>query len=166
MPPESIKALAKVSERVNLPVATGERLHTRYEFDEVFERQAADVIQPDIMNSGGLLEIRKLAATAETHYVLVAPHNVGGPVATAANLQLAACVPNFKIQEHFNDFADAWVLEAAPGLPSVGDDGCFGVPTAPGLGVEVDWDFVAEHPREAVRFDLFTEGWEKREARR
>jgi galactonate dehydratase len=166
VPPESIKALAKVSERVNLPVATGERLHTRYEFDEVFERQAADVIQPDIMNSGGLLEIRKLAATAETHYVLVAPHNVGGPVATAANLQLAACVPNFKIQEHFNDFADAWVLDAAPGLPRVGDDGCFGVPTAPGLGVEVNWDFVAEHPREAVRFDLFAEGWEKRGARR
>jgi galactonate dehydratase len=166
VPPENLKALAKVSQRVDVPVATGERLHTRYEFRELFERQAADVIQPDVMNSGGLLEIRKLAATAETHYVLVAPHNVGGPVATAANLQLAACVPNFKIQEHFNDFADSWVLDAAPGLPAVEDDGCFAVPTAPGLGVEVDWDFVAEHPREAVSFDLFAEGWEKREARR
>jgi galactonate dehydratase len=166
VPPENLKALQKVSERVNIPVATGERLHTRYEFTELFERQAADVIQPDIMNSGGLLEARKLAATAETHYVLVAPHNVGGPVATAANLQLAACVPNFKIQEHFNDFADAWVRDVAPGLPELGADGCFPVPEAPGLGVELDWEAVAEHPREAVRFDLFAEGWEKREARR
>jgi galactonate dehydratase len=149
-----------------VPVATGERMHTRFEYRELFELQAADVIQPDLMHSGGLLEVRKLAATAETHYVLVAPHNVGGPVATALNLHLAACVPNFKIQEHFNDFADSWVLEAAPGLPPVEADGCFAVPTAPGLGVEVNWDFVAEHPREAVAFDLFAEGWEKREARR
>jgi galactonate dehydratase len=166
VPPENLKALQKVSERVNLPVATGERLHTRYEFRELFERQAADVIQPDIMHSGGILEIRKLAATAETHYVLVAPHNVGGPVATAANLQLAACVPNFKIQEHFNDFADSWVREVAPGLPEIGEDGCFPLPEGPGLGVQIDWDAVAEHPREAVSFDLFAEGWEKREARR
>ena len=166
VPPENLKALQKVSERVNIPIATGERLHTRYEFTELFERQAADVIQPDIMHSGGILEIRKLAATAETHYVLVAPHNVGGPVATAANLQLAACVPNFKIQEHFNDFADAWVREVAPGLPEIGEDGCFPVPEGPGLGVQIDWDAVAEHPREAVSFDLFAEGWEKRDARR
>jgi galactonate dehydratase len=166
VPPENLKALQKVSERVNIPVATGERLHTRYEFTELFERQAADVIQPDIMHSGGILEIRKLAATAETHYVLVAPHNVGGPVATAANLQLAACVPNFKIQEHFNDFADARVREVAPGLPEIGEDGCFPVPEGPGLGVQMDWDAVAEHPPEAVSFDLFAEGWEKREAPR
>ena len=94
------------------------------------------------------------------------PRTIGGPVATAANLHPDACTPNFKIQEHFNDFADAWVLDLAPGLPAVGDDGCFAVPTAPGLGVRVDWDAVAEHPREAVRFDLFAEGWERREARR
>jgi galactonate dehydratase len=166
VPPENLRALAKVAARVAIPVATGERLHTRYDFRELFELQAADVIQPDITHVGGLWETRKLAATAETSYVLVAPHNVGGPVATAANLHLAACTPNFKIQEHFNDFADAWVREVAPGLPEVGDDGCFPVPDAPGLGVRVDWDAVAEHPREKIHFDLDAEDWQFREARR
>ena len=141
VPPENLRALAKVSERVAIPVATGERLHTRYDFRELFELQAADVVQPDI-----------------TH--------VGGPVATAANLHLAACTPNFKIQEHFNDFADAWVRDVAPGLPEVGDDGCFPMPGAPGLGVRVDWDAVAEHPRENVHFDLNAPDWQFREARR
>jgi galactonate dehydratase len=166
VPPENLRALAKVAARANIPVATGERLHTRYDFRELFELQAADVIQPDITHVGGIWETRKLAATAETGYVLVAPHNVGGPVATAANLHLAACTPNFKIQEHFNDFADAWVRDLAPGLPEVGDDGCFPVPTAPGLGVRVDWDAVAEHPRENVHFDLEAPDWHKRQARR
>jgi galactonate dehydratase len=166
VPPENLKALAKVAERVALPIATGERIHTRHEYVELFERQAADVVQPDIGHFGGLLETKKLAAMADCHYALLAPHNVAGPVATAANLHLAACTTNFKIQEHFNDFADSWVRDVAPGLPEVGDDGCFPVPTAPGLGVRIDWDAVAEHPRQPVRFDLFAEGWERREARR
>jgi galactonate dehydratase len=165
VPPENLRALAKVSARVNVPVATGERLHTRYDFRELFELQAADVIQPDITHLGGIWETRKLAATAETGYVLVAPHNVGGPVATAANLHLAACTPNFKIQEHFNDFADAWVRDLAPGLPEVGEDGCFPLPESPGLGVRIDWDAVAEHPRENVDFDLEAPDWHKRQAR-
>jgi galactonate dehydratase len=167
VPPENPKALAKVATRVNVPVATGERIHSRFEFRELLELQAADVLQPDVAHFGGILETRKLAATAETHYVLVAPHNVCGPVATAASLHLAACTPNFKIQEHFNDFADPWVRDVAPGLPAVDpDDGCFPVPTAPGLGVTIDWDVVAEHPREDVHFNLFEPGWERRDARR
>ncbi|MGH8883514.1 MAG: mandelate racemase/muconate lactonizing enzyme family protein, partial [Stackebrandtia sp.] len=88
VPPENLQALAKVSERVRVPVATGERIHDRTEFRELFQRQAADIIQPDIGHFGGILETHKVAATAETHYVLVAPHNVGGPVLTAANLHL------------------------------------------------------------------------------
>jgi galactonate dehydratase len=162
VPPENLEALAKVARRVSIPVATGERIHTRYDFRELFALQAADVLQPDITHFGGLLETRKLAATAETHYLLMAPHNVCGPVATAANLHLAACTPNFTIQEHFNDFADAWVRDVAPGLPEIGDDGCFPVPTAPGLGVTLDWDAAAEHPREAVRFTPFAEDWHRR----
>ncbi|EIF01040.1 mandelate racemase/muconate lactonizing enzyme family protein [Saccharomonospora glauca] len=161
VPPENLKALAKVAAQVDAPVATGERIHERAEFRELFELQAADVIQPDIGHLGGILETRKLAATAETHFVLVAPHNVGGPVLTMANLHLAACTPNFKIQEHFNDFADEHVKRAAPGLPPV-EDGYFALPTAPGLGVELDTDFVAEHPFQAARFDLFAEDWQFR----
>jgi galactonate dehydratase len=166
VPPENLQALAKVARRVSAPVATGERMHTRYDFVELFRLQAADVVQPDITNFGGLLETRKLAATAETHYVLLAPHNVGGPISTAAALHLAACTPNFKIQEHFNDFADPWLSEVEPGLPQVDSEGRFPLPTAPGLGVEIDWDAASEHPRERVHFDLFEQGWERREARR
>jgi galactonate dehydratase len=165
VPPENLKALAKVSERVNIPVATGERIHVRGEFRELFELQAADIVQPDIAHFGGILETRKLAATAETHYVLIAPHNVCGPVATAANLHLAACTPNFKIQEHFNDFADNWIFDVVKGLPEVDPaDGCFPLPHEPGLGVSIDWDAVAEHPPQSVNFDLFKDGWQRREA--
>jgi galactonate dehydratase len=158
VPPENLKALAKVAEHTPLPIATGERIHDRLEFRELFELQAAGIIQPDIGHIGGILETRKLAATAETHYVLVAPHNVGGPVLTAANLHLAACTPNFKIQEHFNDFADEEVKQAALGLPEV-RDGYFDLPTAPGLGVEFDAEFVAERPSEGAHFDLFAKDW-------
>src|SRR5947209_3877976 len=134
VPPDNLKALARVSAQSPIPIATGERIHVRGEFRELFELQAADVVQPDIGHFGGIGEVRKLAATAETHYVLVAPHNVGGPVLTAANLHLAACTPNFKIQEHFNDFADTWIHEVVTGLPQVDPaDGCFPLPDQPGL---------------------------------
>ena len=163
VPPENLKALAKVAKKTTLPIATGERIHDRIEFRELFESQAADIIQPDIGHLGGILETRKLAAAAETHYVLVAPHNVGGAVLTAANLHLAACTPNFKIQEHFNDFADEEVKHAAPGLPEV-VDGHFALPAAPGLGVELDLDFVAEHPSQGAHFDLYAKDWHFRGA--
>jgi galactonate dehydratase len=158
VPPENLKALAKVARHTPLPIATGERVHDRLEFRELFEQQSVDVIQPDIGHIGGILEVRKLAATAEAHYVMVAPHNVGGPVLTAANLHLAACTPNFKIQEHFNDFADEEVKQAAPGVPEV-RDGAFDLPTAPGLGVDLDVDFVAERPSQGAHFDLYAQDW-------
>ena len=158
VPPENLRALAKVARKVNLPVATGERIHNRFEFRELFELQAADVVQPDPSMCGGLSETRKIASWAEAYYVLVAPHNVGGPVSTAACLHLAATVPNFKIQEHFNDFAEEWVKEAAPGNPEV-VNGYFALPPGPGLGVTLNEDFVREHPRGEFTFDLFEEDW-------
>jgi galactonate dehydratase len=164
VPPENLAALAKVAAKTNLPIATGERIHDRIEFRELFEAQSADIIQPDIGHLGGIAETRKLAATAETHYVLVAPHNVGGPVLTAANLHLAACTPNFKIQEHFNDFADEEVKQAAPGVPEV-VDGYFALPTAPGLGVELNVDFVKQRPRQGAHFDLYADDWHFRGTR-
>jgi galactonate dehydratase len=165
VPPENLKALALVSRGTTIPVATGERIHTRYDYRELFERQAAAIIQPDITHLGGILETRKLAATAETHYLLVAPHNVGGPISTAANLHFAACTVNFKIQEHFNDFADAYVKDVAPGNPEV-VDGYFALPEGPGLGVTLDLHAAAEHPRQEVNFDLYAEDWHRRGARR
>jgi galactonate dehydratase len=163
VPPENLRALAKVARKVNVPVATGERIHNRFEFRELFELQAADVIQPDPSMCGGILETKKIAAWAEAYYVLVAPHNVGGPVSTAACLHLAATVPNFKIQEHFNDFAEEWVKEVAPGNPEV-VDGYFALPEGPGLGVTFNEELVHEHPRAEVHFDLFAEDWHLRGA--
>ncbi|HEX3778833.1 MAG TPA: mandelate racemase/muconate lactonizing enzyme family protein [Pseudonocardiaceae bacterium] len=163
VPPENLKALAKVAAHTEIPIATGERMHTRYDYRELFESQAADIIQTDITHSGGLWEAKKLAGTAETHYLLMAPHNVGGPISTAANLHLAASTVNFKIQEHFNDFADPFVFECEPGLPAV-VDGYFPLPTEPGLGIGIDHAALARHPRQAVNFNLFRSGWELREA--
>jgi galactonate dehydratase len=163
VPPENLAALEKVARRVSIPVATGERIHVRHEFRELLERQAADVIQPDVTTVGGILEARKIAAWAESHYVLVAPHNVGGPISTAAALHLAACTPNFKIQEHFNDFAEAHVKLAAPGNPEV-VDGDFAVPAGPGLGVTLDEDVVRAHPMRELHFDLFADDWHFRQA--
>ncbi len=164
VPPENLRALRDVREAV-LPlgatVATGERLHTPYEYRELFDLQAADVIQPDPTHFGGILNTKKLAATAESHYILVAPHNVGGPVSTAVSLHLAACTHNFKIQEHFNDFADQYVKDAAPGVPKV-IDGYFALMDGPGLGVELDEDVIAAHPRQETHFNLFADDWHRR----
>lgn len=153
-----------MAEKVDLPIATGERIHDRIEFRELFESQAADIIQPDVGHIGGILETRKLAATAETHYTLIAPHNVGGSVLTAASLQVAGCTPNFKILEHFNDFADADIKKVVKGAPAVDPaTGCFELSDAPGLGVELDVDAAAEFPQQQARFDLWADGWEKRQ---
>jgi galactonate dehydratase len=165
VPPDNLKALRKVADRVSIPIATGERIHVRHEFRELFELQAADVVQPDLTMCGGINETRKIASWAESYYVLVAPHNVGGPVSTAAALHLAAATPNFKIQEHFNDFSEAFVKEAAPGNPEI-DDGFFPLPDGPGLGVTIDEDLIAEHPRSAVHFNLFQDDWQYRQALR
>lgn len=163
VPPENLAALKRTAEKVSIPVATGERLHTRYDYRTLFELQAADIIQPDITQCGGLLETKKLAAWAEIYYVLVAPHNVGGPVSTAAALHFAASTPNFKIQEHFNDFAEEWVKAAAPGNPEV-VDGYFALPQGPGLGVRLNLDVISEHPQQRIFFNLFAENWHFRQA--
>ena len=166
VPPENLAAQKKAADAIaplGIPVATGERLHTMYEYRELFELQACDIIQPDITHFGGILNTKKLAAWAEAYYVLIAPHNVGGPISTAAALNLAACTPNFKIQEHFNDFAEAYVKEAAPGNPEI-EDGYFALPTGPGLGVTLDEDVVAANPRRRVHFNLFAEDWHRRSA--
>ncbi|HLZ60942.1 MAG TPA: mandelate racemase/muconate lactonizing enzyme family protein [Ktedonosporobacter sp.] len=165
VPPENLAALKKVSDKITLPIATGERIHTRYDYRQLFELQAADIIQPDITHFGGLLETKKLAAWAESYYMLVAPHNVGGPVSTAAALHLAASTPNFKIQEHFNDFAEEWVKAAAPGNPEV-IDGYFALPQGPGLGIKLNEEIIREHPQQQINFNLFAENWHRRQAQR
>lgn len=163
VPPDNPNGLAWVAARAGVPVAAGERTHVRPEFRELFERQAVDIVQPDITMCGGLWEARKISAWAESYQVLVAPHNVGGAISTAAALHLAACTPNFTIQENFNDFSEDYVLAAAPGNPGVAD-GHFALPVGPGLGVTLDRAVVAGHPRRTLYFDLHSKDWQLRQA--
>ena len=162
VPPDNLAALAKASESINIPVATGERLHNKFEYRELINLQAADILQPDITQTGGFLETKKIAAIGDMCYMLVAPHNVGGPVSTATSLHFSACTPNFKIQEHFNDFSEAWVKEAATGCPEV-IDGYFSLPNGPGLGMTLNEDLIAEHPYREGAFNLWEDDWHRRQ---
>jgi galactonate dehydratase len=165
VPPDNPEAMAKAAAKIRLPIATGERLHSRFEVRRLLELGAVDVLQTDITESMGLLESKKIAAMADASYVTFAPHNVGGPVSTATCLHLAACTTNFVIQEHFNDFVDSWVKQAAsgPGYPEV-VDGYFALPGGPGLGVELNEDFIREHPpKDGTSFNLFQKDWHLRQ---
>ena len=119
------------------------------------------MIQPDITHPGGILETKKLAAQADSYYVMLAPHHVGGQISTAAALHLAACTTNFRIQEYFNDFADPWPKEVVTGLPEV-VDGYFSLPERPGLGLKLNLDMARAHPKQEVHFNLYAGGWQKR----
>ena len=142
--PENVDTLARVAQSTSIPVATGERLFTRWGFREVLEKQAAAILQPDLCHCGGIFEARKIAAMAEVYYAAMAPHNPLGPISLAACLQLDACIPNFLLQEH-PGMADGWDLgQGYLTSPFVVDQGYIAVPEAPGLGVEVDEAVVRE----------------------
>ncbi len=144
VPPENIDALAEVKRAVRVPIATGERLVTRHQFREVFEKQAAHVVQPDLCHCGGLLEAKKIAAMAEAWYMGVAPHNPLGPVANAAALHFALSTPNFLIQEDMlSDVPWRWEVVRS----SLKTESGYWLPgEAPGLGIEVDEKAAARYP--------------------
>ena len=144
VPPENAAAMAEVKRAVRVPIAAGERLISRFGFREVFELRAVDVIQPDIAHCGGLLEAKKIAAAAETHYMGVAPHNPLGPVATAAAVHFDFTTPNFIIQEDM--LTDVPWRDEVVQLSLTHDAGFWHPPTAPGLGVTVNEDAARRHP--------------------
>jgi galactonate dehydratase len=163
VPPYYPAAFKQVRAGTTLPIATGERAHTLADFREFFEQGTIDFVQADLTHFGGFTGMRKLAGWAEAYGLLMAPHNVTGPVGTAANLHFAIACGNYKILEHFNDFADPWVFDLVDGAPRIDPaDGCFTLPTAPGLGVRLNHDAVAARPRTRVHFNLMAEGWETR----
>jgi galactonate dehydratase len=142
--PENVDALAKVAAQVDIPLATGEMLYTKFEFRELLVRQCVDIIQPDICCAGGLLECKKIAAMAEAFYVTVAPHNPMGPVATAVNVQLAACTPNFLILEYIPDDRPGRQDLVREPLRVV--DGYIPLSDRPGLGIELNEEAFAHYP--------------------
>lgn len=161
VPPEDVASLIEVKNRISIPLATGERCYTRYGFRELIERRAADILQPDVIHAGGLLETKKITSMAEACYMSIAPHNSAGPLCTAASVHLAAGIPNFKIQETFDDFSEPWLKDAVRGAPQVKDGG-FELPMEPGLGVQLDEDIIRAHPPRNVFFNLWDAKWNKR----
>lgn len=161
-PPEDVPSLKKVVERVNVPVATGERCFMRYGFREVIESGAPDILQPDVIHAGGLLEMKKIAAMADVRSMMMAPHNSNGPVSTAASVHFGFCTTNFKVQECFDDFCEPWVVEAVPGTPRP-QGGYFSLPEKPGLGVELNEDLIQEHPSKQGFFNMWEPDWHLRQ---
>jgi galactonate dehydratase len=142
--PENFAAMAWVASRTNIPIATGERLFTRYDFLNLLNHQAASVVQPDAAIAGGLWETRKIACMAEPYYVSFAPHCPGGLIVTAVSMQIAACTPNFLILEH-GIGGDA-VANDIVKEPFILEEGYYKVPSAPGLGIELDEDAFEKYP--------------------
>jgi galactonate dehydratase len=144
LPPGDTAGLSKLMGRVSVPLATGERLVDRTEFEELLRARAVDIIQPDICHCGGLLEAKKIAAMADSVSVGVAPHNPLGPIAGVAALHFAVSTPNHVIQEEMVG-AVPWYFDVVKG-PIQMIDGFWQVPETPGLGVEVDERIAAAHP--------------------
>ena len=152
VPPEMPEEMAKVARATSIPIATGERLATKYEFARVLATGAAAILQMALGRVGGLLEAKKIAGMAETHYAQIAPHLYCGPIEGAANIQIATCSPNFLILESIQTWGGfhAEILKQ----PIVWQDGYVIPPTAPGLGVELDEAVAAAHPYEGEELHL------------
>lgn len=147
VPPEDVDGHVAVARALpGIPIATGERLIGRWAFRPFLERGAIAVAQPDVCHTGGISEVRRIAAMAEAYGVAVAPHNPLGPIATVANLHLALATPNHLIQEVMRSDVP-WRDEVVSGVPPI-VDGHMVPPDGPGLGVDVDEAAAAAHPYE------------------
>jgi galactonate dehydratase len=144
LPPGDTAGLTAVAAKTSVPLATGERLVERDEFDAVLHSRSIDIIQPDICHCGGLLEAKKIAAMAEAVSIGMAPHNPLGPIAGVAALHFAVSTPNHVIQEEMVG-AVPWYFDVVRG-PIRMVDGCWQAPEAPGLGIEVNEAACAAHP--------------------
>ncbi|MAC79739.1 MAG: isomerase [Rhodobacteraceae bacterium] len=142
VPPDDIPAMAKVAGQVRIPVATGERLTTTAEFAAVLKAGAAEILQPALGRSGGIWETRKIAVLAASFSAQVAPHLYAGPVEWAANIQLAAAIPNILMAETIETPFHAALIRNAITV----EDGFITVPDAPGLGIDVDEDLARSRP--------------------
>jgi galactonate dehydratase len=163
-PPENALSYRAVRSATHLPIATGERAHSMEDIRGFIEQGLIDIVQVDLTHFGGFLAMKRLAGWADAYALNMAPHNVCGPVGTMANLHFAIATPNYKILEHFNDFADAWTHELVDYSPKIDPvDGCFVAPDRPGLGLKLNHDVCKKHPRTGGRIRLFDAGWENRQ---
>ncbi len=144
VPPENMGEMARVARSTSIPIATGERLATKYEFAELLGQQAASILQMALGRVGGILEAKKIAGMAEAHYAQIAPHLYCGPIEGAANIQISACSPNFLILESIQTWGGfhAEILKT----PIRWEQGFVIPPTTPGLGVELNEKVAKAHP--------------------
>ena len=152
--PEHNEALPAIAEHTSTPIATGERMFSRWDYKDLFEQGVVDVIQPDLSHAGGITEVKKIADVAEAYDVALAPHCPLGPIALASCVQVDACAPNALIQEqslniHYNETSDVLDYLADPSVFEY-HDGYVELPDGPGLGIEVDEEYVREQAQSEV----------------
>jgi galactonate dehydratase len=152
VPPENAEEMARVARQTSIPIATGERLATKYDFARLLTHQAASILQMNLGRVGGILEAKKIVGMAEAHYAQIAPHLYCGPIVGAANIQLSVCSPNFLIQESIQTWGGfhAEILKT----PIRWENGYIIPPTEPGLGVELNEEVAARHPYTGTRRHL------------
>ena len=144
VPPDAPEEMAKVARATSIPIATGERLATKYDFGRLLSAGSAAILQMNLGRVGGILEAKKIAGMAEVHHVQIAPHLYCGPIVGAANIQLATCSPNFLIQEsieQWKGFHSDILMK-----PIRWEEGYIIPPTDPGLGVELNEEFIKDYP--------------------
>ena len=142
----NVECMLKVSQHVPIPIAAGERLYTRYGFRAHIEKQAIDILQPDLGLAGGITEVKKIATYAETYNLHVQPHNCGGPVNTAASVQLDACITNFVIQEWFPYRGEGFLQLLEEPLDLQAADSQYTISDRPGLGITLNEDVISRYP--------------------
>lgn len=130
--------MAEIAHGTHIPIATGERVFTKWGFREVLEKKAATILQPDLCHAGGITEVRLIAGMAEAYYASIAPHNPLGPISLAAGVQIAASIPNFLCQEQVS-LGDGYLKK-----PFTLREGYLDLPTGPGLGIELDEKAMAD----------------------
>jgi len=152
VPPDAPEEMAKVARATSIPIAAGERLATKYDFGRLLRAGGAAILQMNLGRVGGILEAKKIAGMAEVDHVQIAPHLYCGPVVGAANIQLAACSPNFLILESIERWGgfQAQILKK----PVRWEDGYVIPPAAPGLGIELNEEVIAQHPYTGSRLHL------------
>lgn len=142
---ENVSEMKQVRDKVNIPIATGERLYTKFPFFELVKHEAVDILQPDICNAGGITELKKIAAIAEAQHVMMAPHNTNAAVGTIASMHLDVAMPNFLIQEYHAEHYEQHYFDIFPGLPRQ-QNGFVELPQGPGLGLGFDEEMANAHP--------------------
>jgi galactonate dehydratase len=143
--PENVDQMVRAAAKTSIPIATGERIFTKFGFRELFEKRACAIVQPDLGHCGGISELRKIGAFAEMYFISIAPHNPLSWVNTIASMHVDLTMPNFLIQELIAD-PQPWMDEIVSWRPEMAADGTMDLPDTPGLGVTLNHDAIKRYP--------------------